>query len=291
MSGGTYGPAFSASKAAGSLAEREAWLAFALDACEAADAVARRWFRRDVEVSTKPDRSYVTAADQEIERLIRGRIADRFPAHGVVGEEYGADEGAGEARWFIDPIDGTANFVRGVPVFGTLVALEVGEELQVGAISMAALDERWWAGRGLGAWAGRTGALAASPRRIGVSEVDGVADAHLLYGELDELESGAATPGFRSLVRSVWRTRNFGDCWMYGLLAEGSAEIVIEADLNTWDLAAPALIVEEAGGRVTDFDGNRTIGNRSVLATNGALHDGVLARLRQQGPLQDAHPG
>jgi histidinol-phosphatase len=135
--------------------------------------------------------------------------------------------------------------------------------------------------RGLGAWVGRTGALGGGgPRRIGVSEVSAIEDAHLLYGELEELDGGAATPGFRSLVRSVWRTRNFGDCWMYGLLAEGAAEIVIEPDLNTWDLAAPAVIVEEAGGRVTDIAGERSIRGRSVVATNGRLHEEVLARLR-----------
>ena len=277
-----FGPAVSAARAAGSEAERRAWLAFALETCEAADAVARRWFRRDVAVSTKPDRSYVTAADHEIERLIRGRIADRFPAHGVVGEEYGEEEGSGEARWFVDPIDGTANFVRGVPIFGTLLALEIGDELQLGVISMAALDERWWAARGLGAWAIRTGASHAGedPRPIGVSGVSAVEDAHLVHGELDVLDGGAATPGFRALVRSAWRTRSFGDCWMYALLAEGAADVVVEPDLKTWDLAAPAVIVEEAGGRVTDLAGTRSIRNRSVLATNGVLHEEVLARLR-----------
>lgn len=280
MTDARFGPAWSASLAAGSEADRATWLAFALETAEVADGVARRWFRRDVEVTSKPDRSYVTAADTEIERLIRARIADRFPGHGVVGEEYGTEEGTGEARWYVDPIDGTANFVRGVPVFGTLLALEIGAELQVGVISMAALDERWWAARGLGAWAARTGSLAGGgPRRIGVSEVGAVADAHLLYGELAGLDGETTTPGFRALVDAVWRTRNFGDCWMYGLLAEGAADIVIEPDLNTWDLAAPAVVVEEAGGRVTDLAGTRTIRNRNVLATNGLLHDAALARL------------
>ena len=277
----TFGPEWSAGLARGSEAERRAWLAFALDTVEAADAVARRWFRRDVEVRTKPDRSYVTAADTEIERLVRERIADAWPGHGVVGEEFGTERGSGEARWYIDPIDGTANFVRGVPVFGVLVALEVGDELQVGVVSMPALDERWWAARALGAWAAPTGGRGGAARRIATSGVRDLADVHLLYGELAELEAAhGPTPGFPGLAGDVWRTRNFGDCWMYALLAEGAAEAVVEPDLNAWDLAAPAVLVEEAGGRWSNLDGGRSLHGRSVLASNGHVHDEVLARLR-----------
>lgn len=276
-----FGAPWSASLAVGTEAERRSWLGFALAAADAADDVARRWFRRDVEVRTKPDRSYVTAADTEIERLIRERIADAWPAHGVVGEEFGTERGAGEARWYIDPIDGTANFVRGVPVFGLLLALEVGDELQVGVVSMPAMLERWWAARGLGAWAGGTGRRSDEPRPIATSSIDALADTHLLYGELDELTApDGPTPGFRALAGDVWRTRNFGDCWMYGLLAEGAADAVVETDLNAWDLAGPMLVVEEAGGRWTNLDGGRSLEGRTVLATNGHLHDEVLARLR-----------
>jgi len=279
----TFGPGWSASLARGSEAERRSWLDFALAAADAADEVARRWFRRDVDVRTKPDRSFVTAADTEIERLIRERIADAWPAHGVVGEELGTERGSGEARWYIDPIDGTANFVRGVPVFGFLLALEVGDELQVGVVSMPALDGRWWAGRGLGAWSAGTGRRAdEAPRRIATSAIREVSDVHLLYGELDELAAAdGPTPGFRRLAGDVWRTRNFGDCWMYALLAEGSADAVVEPDLNAWDLAGPMLIVEEAGGRWSNLDGGRSLEGRSVLATNGHLHDELLARLRE----------
>ena len=281
--GSAYGAAWSASLARGSEAERRSWLDFALTAADAADEVARRWFRRDVEVRTKPDRSYVTAADTEIERLIRERIADAWPAHGVVGEEFGTERGAGEVRWYIDPIDGTANFVRGVPLFGLLLALEVGDELQVGVVSMPAMEERWWAGRGLGAWAGGTGRRADAPRRIATSSINALGDAHLLYGELDELTApDGPTPGFRALVDDVWRTRNFGDCWMYGLLAEGAADAVVEPDLNAWDLAGPMLVVEEAGGRWTNLDGGRSLEGRTVLATNGHLHEEVLARLTRR---------
>ena len=276
-----FGAAASAARARGSEAERRAWLDFTLATVEAADAVARRWFRRDVDVRTKPDRSYVTTADTQIEELIRGRIADTYPAHGVVGEEFGTERAGGAARWFIDPIDGTANFVRGVPVFGVLLALEVDGELQVSALSMPALDERWWAARGLGAWSATTGRRAGEARRIATSDVRALADVHLLYGELDELSApDGPTPGFAGLVHDVWRTRNFGDCWMYGLLAEGAAEAVVEPDLNAWDLAAPMLLVEEAGGRWSNLDGGRSLEGRDVLATNGHVHDELLARLR-----------
>jgi histidinol-phosphatase len=277
----TFGPEASAARARGSVSDRQAWLAFAIATADAADAVARRWFRRDVEVRTKPDRSYVTAADTEIERLVRERIADAFPGHGVVGEELGTESGSGEARWYIDPIDGTANFVRGVPLFGMLLALEIGDELQVGVVSMPALDERWFAARGLGAWAAPTGGRTGDARRIATSGVRDLAAVHLLYGELGDVTAPhGLTPGFAGLAGDVWRTRNFGDCWMYVLVAEGAAEAVVEPDLNSWDLAAPVLVVEEAGGRWSNLDGGRALDGRTALTSNGHVHDVLLERLR-----------
>ena len=149
----TFGPAWSASWARASSDELDYWLAFAQAACDAADEIALRHFRRDIEVMTKPDRSFVTAADQAIERLIRERIATAFPDHGLVGEEYGTEAADAPIRWYIDPIDGTHNFIRGVPLFGTLLALEADGELQLGVVSAPALRERWYARRGGGAWA------------------------------------------------------------------------------------------------------------------------------------------
>jgi histidinol-phosphatase len=274
-----FGPVFSAACARASVDDLGEWLAFALSACDAADEVALHHFRRDLEIMTKPDRSFVTPADQAVERLIRERIHARFPDHGLVGEEYGEEAGAGTIRWYIDPIDGTHNYIRGVPLFGTLLALEVEGEVQVGVLSAPALRERWYASRGGGAWA--VGAAGAEgPRRIRVSRVAAIEDAQVLYGSGSELEASGLVPGFRDLLRSVWRERGFGDFWGYALLAEGAAEAMLEVDAKTWDLAAPLVLIEEAGGRLTDFSGDRRIDNLQIVATNGVLHEEVLARLR-----------
>jgi histidinol-phosphatase len=279
MTSTLFGPDWSASRAHGSRAERQGWLDAALDAVDSADLVARRWFRRELEITRKPDRTYVTAADQEIERLLRQRIGDQFPGHGLVGEEYGTEQGDAEARWYIDPIDATANFVRGVPIFAVLLALEVAGEIQVGVISAPALRERWYAARGLGAWASGGATDATSPRRLHVSRVSDVADAHILYGSAVDVASSGKAPGFLGLLGDAWRDRGFGDFWGYALLAEGAGDAMVEADLSPWDLAAPAVIVEEAGGRFSDLTGVRRIDGRSALATNGLLHDELLERL------------
>jgi histidinol-phosphatase len=280
--GQSFGPVFSASCARAGPDDLGEWLAFALSACDAADEVALHHFRRDLEIMTKPDRSFVTPADQAVERLIRERIHARFPDHGLVGEEYGEEAGAGTVRWYIDPIDGTHNYIRGIPLFGTLLALEVDEEVQVGVLSAPALRERWYASRGGGAWA--TGAAGAEgPRRIRVSRVAALEDAQVLYGSGSELEASGLVPGFRTLLQSVWRERGFGDFWGYALLAEGAAEAMVEVDAKTWDLAAPLVLIEEAGGRLTDFSGARRIDKLEMVATNGLLHEEILARLRTAG--------
>jgi histidinol-phosphatase len=278
-SSGSYGASFSASCARGSATELAEWLTFALAACDEADAIALRHFRREMEIRTKPDRSFVTEADQAIERFIRGRIQDRFPDHGLVGEEYGEEGSEATARWYIDPIDGTHNFIRGVPLFGTLLALEVAGELQVGVLSAPALRERWYASRGGGAWAIGAAGME-GPQRIRASGIAALADAQVLYGSGHDVETSGRAPGFRSLLGEVWRERGFGDFWGYALVAEGAAEAMIEVDLQTWDLAAPLVLVEEAGGRLTDLAGARRIDGLEVLASNGILHDELLARLR-----------
>jgi histidinol-phosphatase len=277
-----HGPAWSASWARAAGDELDFYLAFAQSACDAADELALRHFRRDYEVMTKPDRSVVTDADQGIERLIRERIATAFPDHGLVGEEYGTEDGTARMRWHIDPIDGTSNFVRGLPLFGTLLALEIDAEIQVGVVSAPALRERWYARRGGGAWA--VGAVSAvgypGPRAIQVSRVGALADAQLLYGSERDIAASGRAPGFRALREAVWRDRGFGDFWGYSLLAEGAAEGMVEADLSSWDVAAPSIVVEEAGGRMTDFEGRRRIDSGTVLGSNGLLHDELLTRLR-----------
>jgi len=272
----TFGPEWSASLRNGTDAELRGWLDVALAACDEADDIARSHFRRDLEITTKPDRTFVTQADTEVERRIRERLADAFPDHGLVGEEYGTEAGDAPVRWYIDPIDGTHNFIRGVPLFGTLLAVERDGELQAAVLSAPALDERWWAHRGGGAWARNRGA---APRRIHVSGVTDLADAQVLYGSRRDIAQSGRAPGFDRLLQDVWRERGFGDFWGYALLAEGAAEAMIEVGLMAWDAAAPTVLIEEAGGRATDLEGRRAIDSGSFLASNGHLHETVRTRL------------
>jgi histidinol-phosphatase len=269
---------WSASLARAPEAELDVWLSVAHAACDDADAIARATFRRDVRVETKPDRTLVTEADQAIEQAIRSRIHAEYPKHGLVGEEYGIEAGDAPTRWYIDPIDGTHNFVRGVPLFGTLLAVERHGELQAAVISAPALRERWWARRGGGAWA--RGAEDDVPRMLRVSTVWTIGDAQVFYGSAPEIAGSGRAPGFLGLLDAVWRERGFGDFWGYALLAEGAAEAMVEVGLSSWDAAAPTVLVEEAGGRATDFDGRRAIDAGTFVASNGILHEEILARLR-----------
>ena len=252
----TFGPEWSAGFRRGTDAELRGWLAVAIAACDEADVVARQHFRRDLEIETKPDRTFVTQADRAIERMIRERLLDAFPDHGLIGEEYGTEAGDASVRWYIDPIDGTHNFIRGVPLFGTLLAVERDGELQAAVLSAPALDERWWGWRGGGAWARNRGE---SPRRVHVSGITRLEDSQLLYGSGRDIEASGRAPGFDALLRDVWRERGFGDFWGYALVAEGAAEAMVEVGLSAWDAAAPLLLVEEAGGRATDLEGRRAI--------------------------------
>jgi histidinol-phosphatase len=271
-----YGAEWSASLRRGTDTELRGWLDVAVAACDEADEIARRHFRRDLQITTKPDRTFVTQADTAIEERIRARLLDAFPDHGLVGEEFGTEAGDAAVRWYIDPIDGTHNYIRGVPLFGTLLAVERDGELQAAVMSAPALDERWWAHRGGGAWARNRGE---APRRIHVSGVTDLADAQILYGSGRDIADSGKAPGFEPLLRDVWRERGFGDFWGYALLAEGAAEAMIEVELSPWDAAAPAVVIEEAGGRVTDLQGQRRIDSGTFLTTNGHLHDVIRERL------------
>ena len=271
-----FGTAWSATLARAPGPQLREWLAFALDACDAADAIAMDHFRRDLDLERKPDRTFVTVADQGIEREIRGRIAARYPDHGLVGEEYGVEAGDAPTRWIIDPIDATHNFIRGIPLFGTLLALEHDGEMQVGVISAPAIRERWYALRGGGAWnRGLDG-----ERQIHVSRVAALDDAQVVYGSRRDAVASGLMPGFDALIDATWRERGFGDFWGYSLVAEGAAEAMLEVGMKVWDLAAPMVVIEEAGGRVTDVDGARRIDAPSFVGSNGLLHDELLRRLR-----------
>jgi len=272
-----FGPDWSASLRLGTDAELRGWLEVAHAACDDADEIAQSHFRRDLHIETKPDRTYVTEADTAIELRVRERLRDAFPDHGIVGEEYGTEDGDASVRWYLDPIDGTHNFMRGIPLFGTLLAVERDGELQASVISAPGLDERWWAHRGGGAWARHHGEP--SVRRIAVSSVRELADAQVLYGSTQDIRRSGSAPGFDALIAGVWRERGFGDFWGYTLLAEGAAEAMIEVGLKPWDAAAPTLLAEEAGGLVTGFDGVRSVYGSTFLATNGYLHETIRERL------------
>lgn len=256
-------------------------LALALDLADRADAISLARFRAvDLEVSTKPDRTPVTEADLAVERAIRDRLADVRPDDGVLGEEFGV-EGSTQRQWIIDPIDGTANFLRGVPAWGTLIALAVDGEPVVGVASSPALGRRWWASRGTGAWT--TDAAGVEPRRIGVSNVTELSDASLSFQSLAQWRDAGHLNRLLALSQRVWRDRAYGDLWSYTLLAEGLIDIAGEFDVKTYDLAALIPIVEEAGGRFTSIDGKPGSHHGSALATNGHLHGAVLDALRGEG--------
>ncbi len=273
-----HGPDWSATLRRGTDAELRGWVEAGLRWCDETDAIAMRHFRRDIVPERKPDRTFVTVADTAVERLVRERLADTFPGHGVLGEEYGVEAAEASVRWYVDPIDGTHNYMRGVPLFATLLAVERDGELQAAVVSAPALGERWLAWRGGGAWA--VPSAGAEPRRaIHVSRIGALADAQVLTASARDVEASGRAPGLRGLLAAAWRERGFGDFWGYTLVAEGAAEAMLEVGLSVWDAAAPLVLVEEAGGRVTDFDGRRACGGPSFLATNGRLHDEVRRRL------------
>ncbi|MGK0715560.1 inositol monophosphatase family protein [Leucobacter sp. W1153] len=244
-------------------------LAFALALADLADGISLpRFHSNDLRIDTKPDRTFVTDADTAVERAIRVRIETERPGDGFLGEESGRAD-RGERRWIIDPIDGTSNFLRGVPNWGTLIALEVDGEVTVGVVSAPAFGARWWAEVGAGAWGHQAGA---DPRRLRVSGVESLADASLSFQSIRQWDEAGYLDPLITLSRTVWRDRAYGDMWAYMALAEGLVDIVAEFDVKPYDLAALAPIVREAGGTFTDIGGSSSVWNGSSLATNGLLH-------------------
>ena len=254
----------------------ESDLALAHTLADAADALTLTRFRaHDLRVETKPDLTPVSDADRDVEHELRRVLRSARPSDAVLGEEYGLD-GDGPRRWVLDPIDGTKNFVRGVPVWASLIALQVDEQTSVGVVSAPALGRRWWAGRGLGAHAGRS---TWDATRLQVSSVSQLGDAALSYSSLGGWEERGRLDGLLELGRRVWRTRAFGDFWSHMLVAEGAVDVSCEPEVSLWDLAALQVVVEEAGGRFTDRAGEARADRGSVVCTNGPLHDEVLALL------------
>jgi len=221
---------------------------------------------------------------------VRERISARFPDHGLVGEEYGEENERSGRRWFIDPIDGTHNYMRGVPIFASLLALEVDGQPLLGVVSAPALRRRWFSWQDGGAWAVETGPHGwerSSATPIRVSAVSSLDSASLVYSSLTSMLDCGLAPGFVSLLAGAWRDRGLGDFFGYMLVAEGAAEAMLEADLKAWDLAAPRAIVQHAGGRLTDLLGGEDMPARGVLASNGRLHEAVLEVLGAEAGHRD----
>jgi histidinol-phosphatase len=246
------------------------WLPFLHELADAADSISTPYFRRtDLSVERKPDRSLVTTADLEIETAMRDLVAKRHPELGVFGEEHGELASKSGARLIVDPIDATANFARGIPIFATLLAIEDDGEIVAGMVSAPALHQRWHAARGQGAFCGT--------RRLSVSRVRTMEDAQIFHGSLAGAEAVPGTERIPGLLQQSWRQRGVGDFWQHVLVAEGCGEIAIDPIVKPWDIAPLQVIVEEAGGLATTVQGERSIYGGSLLCSNGALHAAALA--------------
>ena len=251
-------------------------LALAHELADAADAhTLARFLAVDLDVRSKPDLTPVSDADTAVEQAIRTTLASRRPGDAVLGEEDG-QSGTGPRRWVVDPVDGTKSFVRGVPVWATLIALQEDGEVTVGVVSAPALGRRWWAARGLGA---HTGGSLGAARVLQVSAVGTLSDASVSYSSLTGWQQQGRLPGLLQLSEAVWRTRAYGDFWSHVLVAEGAVDASFEPEVSLWDLAALHVVVEEAGGRFTDLSGVRGPAGGSVVCSNGLLHDEVLRAL------------
>ncbi len=251
---------------------------------DTADSISMSRFRAlDLRVTAKPDLTPVSDADEAVEKALRATLARTRPRDGVLGEEYGVTEaaaGPGTRQWVIDPIDGTKNYIRGVPIWGTLIALMAGDEPVVGLVSAPALGRRWWAALGHGAYAGRH-TSAATP--IHVSEVRNLADASFCYSDLASWEETGRLGAVLGIMRRTWRNRAYGDFYGYMLVAEGAVDMMVEPELSLWDMAALVPIVTEAGGTFTDLRGRPGPGGGNGVATNGKLHGDLLERLSGPG--------
>ncbi|MGH8671929.1 MAG: inositol monophosphatase family protein [Burkholderiales bacterium] len=251
--------------------QTEPYLSLLTTLADQADPIALRYFRsHELRVSEKPGKGPVTQGDVEIERMARHTILESGLGLGVCGEEFGS-EGDSRKRLIIDPIDATANYLRGVPVFGTLLAVEVDDEIVAGLVSAPALRMRWWAVRGAGAFC--------DGRRLAVSAIASLEQSQLFHSGLDGLRRLDAFPGLAALLQCTKRQRGYGDFFQHMLVAEGAGEVAVDLQLEPWDIAALQVIVEEAGGRATTLDGRRTLYGGSLVTSNGRVHDAVLATL------------
>ncbi|GGM66189.1 histidinol-phosphatase [Longimycelium tulufanense] len=255
-------------------------LEVALRLADAADAHTLARFRAlDLDVTRKPDRTPVTDADLAVEDAARVMLATERPGDAVVGEERGGEAGQGRA-WVLDPIDGTKNFLRGVPAWATLIALVDGGRPVLGVISAPALGRRWWAARGRGAW---TRDPDGAQRQVHVSSVSDLVDAYLSTTHLGTWREYHSREAYLALADACWENRAFGDFWQHCLVAEGAIDLAAEPIVNPWDVAAVQVLIEEAGGRFTDLSGEARYDGGTALSSNGRLHEDALALLKLPG--------
>ncbi len=252
-------------------------LALALAMADSADRITLdRAGAADLRVEAKPDRSPVTDADLAVEDAIRAVLRVHRPRDEVIGEERGGASGDAGRAWLLDPIDGTKNFLRGVPVWATLIALVEDGEPAVGVVSAPALRRRWWAATGAGA---HTRDPNGSSRAITVSGVGDLADAYLSTTDLGSWTRHRSRESYLSLVDATWESRAFGDFWQHCLVAEGAIDLAAEPIVNPWDVAAVQVLVQQAGGRFTDLEGIARYDGGTALSSNGLLHDAALTLL------------
>jgi histidinol-phosphatase len=243
----------------------------AVEAAQAASRLALDYFSSELAVEWKEDHSPVTRADREAEASLREALLGAFPHDGFLGEEHGEQAGTSGFRWIIDPIDGTRNFVRGIPIWATLVGLEYKDEQIAGVADVATLGHTYRALRGDGAYR--------NEQRIRVSPVTTLGEAQVFYSSVSGFINARRVEAFVQLARRTERQRGFGDFYGYVLVAQGSGEVMADYGVSAWDVAALKALLEEAGGRLTDWDGNPTIHRTDVLASNGRLHGAALAVL------------
>ena len=262
-------------------------LEFAVGVARAAGEHALGYYQStDLVIDRKSDASPVTRADREAEQLIRASLSESFPDDAILGEEFGEQSGSTGYRWYLDPVDGTESFIRGVPLWGTTIGLELGGQPVAGVVALPALNEIVWAGNGLGAWwANRVSPLQEGEtlpdevRPARVSDVSNIADAFMTSTSVKTFDAVGTFAGYYRLRKVVSEDRGWGDCYGYLLVATGRIDIHIDPEMNIWDVAPMPTIIEEAGGRATDLDGKRGIDLENLIATNGQLHDRVLELL------------
>lgn len=252
----------------------DAILNAAIEAANAASEVALHYFRTHLKVETKADRTPVTQADRECEAKITEVLSRHFPAYGFLGEEMGEHAGQVNTRWIIDPIDGTKNFIRGIPFFATLIALEENGEITAGVMSAPALNDLLYARKGQGAFA--------NGRQVHVSDVDDLRNAMLIHGGLKDLKVRSCWEPFLRLVEMTARQRGFGDALGHSVVICGQAEVTLEPEIKPWDVAATKILVTEAGGRFSDFAGSPSIYTGNAIISNGRVHEAVVDILQNR---------